>query len=118
MVHLEMVNFLLAVRIFAKAWVKQQVLINCDNQAVVSVLQSGHARHPFLGACARNIWYMAALDDVDLSYVHMLGKHNRAADLLSLWSASNNDIVELNRLVLGHIWVPTSLSLLELNNTL
>ena len=53
-VHLKMVNVLLAVRMFAKAWAKR-LLIKCDNQAFVSVLQLGHARDPFLGTCARNI---------------------------------------------------------------
>ena len=117
-VHLEMVNILVAVRIFAKSWAKQCVLIKCDNQAVVSVLQSGRAWDPFLGTCARIIWYAAALNDVDLSYIHVLGKDNRAADLLSPWTASINDVTELNQLVPSPIWVPTSLSLLELDNSL
>ena len=42
-VHLEMVNILLAVKIFSKLWTGKCVLIRCSNQAVVSVLQSGRA---------------------------------------------------------------------------
>ena len=72
--HLEMVNILVAVRAFCYQWASKSILIHCDNQAVVSVLQSGKARDPFLGACARNIWLWAATHDIELSYVHLLGK--------------------------------------------
>ena len=54
-VHLEMVNIFLAVRLFAKVWSRLKILIKCDNAAVVAVLRSGKTKDPFLGACARNI---------------------------------------------------------------
>ena len=54
-VHLEMVNILVALKLFGQKWKGNRVLIKCDNQAVVLVLRSGKARDPFLGACARNI---------------------------------------------------------------
>ena len=79
-VHLEMINIFLAVKLFAKTWSHKRVLIKCDNDAVVRVLRSGRARDPFLGACARNIWLQAAQHDIDLSYIHVLGKANVVAD--------------------------------------
>ena len=54
-VHLEMVNILLAVRLFQTQWSGRKVLIRCDNEAVVTVLRSGKPKDPYLGACARNI---------------------------------------------------------------
>ena len=59
------------------------MLVKCDNIAVVMVLKSGRARDPFSGACAQNVWYISALHDIDIQYVHVLGKQNRVADLLS-----------------------------------
>ena len=53
-VHLEMINVLLAVRLFQAQWAGRKVLIKCGNDAFVTVLRSGRARDPFLGACARN----------------------------------------------------------------
>ena len=73
-VQLEMVNILLAIKILAK----------CDNDAVVKVLTLGRAQDPYLSVCARNIWYAAALYDLDISYVHVMGKINVVADLLSI----------------------------------
>ena len=81
--HLEMVNILVALKVFCRQWAGKRVMVHCDNQAVVCVLQSGKVRDPFLGACARNVWLWAATFDIELTYVHVMGKYNRAADLLS-----------------------------------
>ena len=37
-VHLEMINILVAIRIFAKYWFRKHILVRCDNIAVVQVL--------------------------------------------------------------------------------
>ena len=94
-VYLEIVNILLAVRLFQAQWSGRRVLIRCDNEAVVSVLRSGKARDPYLGACARNIWYVSALADMDLQYAHIRGLDNGVADLLSRWTGSPSDFSQL-----------------------
>ena len=71
--QLEMVNILVAVKLFAKEWQKKKICVKCDNMAVVQVLSSGRTKDPFLGACARNIWLIAATNDIDLGYVHFQG---------------------------------------------
>ena len=64
-VHLEMVNILVALKLFGRTWADAKVLIKCDNEAVVSVLRTGKARDPFWGACARKVWYHATILHVD-----------------------------------------------------
>ena len=115
-VHLEMGNILVAVRLFAKQWQGVKLLVKCDNEAVVKVLQSGRARDPLLGAFARNIWYISALADIDVQYVHVMGKANRVADLLSRWTNSWSDQCELKGMIGVCKWLPTSLELLEIDN--
>ena len=44
-VHMEMVNILIAIRLFTF------LLIRCDNEAVVTFLKSGKTRDPYLAAC-------------------------------------------------------------------
>ena len=52
-VHLEMVNILIAIRLFKPLWSTRKVLIKCDNEAVVSVLKTGKTRDPYLaGLCS------------------------------------------------------------------
>ena len=114
-VHLEMVNVLLAVRLFQTKWAGRKVLIKCGNKAVVTVLRSGRARDPFLGACVRNIWYVSALSDMDIHYVHIRGLDNRMADLLSRWTGSHKDVSELYANVLDPSWIPVDLKMLDID---
>ena len=84
-VHLEMVNILIAIRLFKPLWSTRKVLIKCDNEAVVSVLKTGKTRDPYLAACARNVWYDSSRADIDLHYTHIMGTDNKVADVLSRW---------------------------------
>ena len=114
-VQLEMVNILLAVRLFQAHWTGKKVLVKCDNEAVVSVLRSGKTKDPYLGACARNIWYVCALADIDIQYVHVRGLDNRVADPLSRWTGSGKDSLELEMYVQDPIWIPVDISLLDID---
>ena len=69
-VHLEMVNILVALRLFATFWSWKPILVRCDNQAVVSILNTGKTRDPFWAACARNIWLVTAQADVEVVNTH------------------------------------------------
>ena len=89
------------------------MLIKCDNEAVVTVLRSGRARDPFLGTCAWNIWYVSALSDMDVQYVHIRGADNRGTDLLSRWTGSHKYFTELHLHVQDPIWIPVDIKLLE-----
>ena len=54
-VHLEMINILVAIRTWATLWQGKNIRIHCDNPAVVSVLTTGKTRDVLLAAIARNI---------------------------------------------------------------
>ena len=114
-VHLEMLNIVLAVRVFGAHWHRKKILIKCDNQAVVTVLCSGRTADPFLATCARNLWFDSDLQDIDISYVHVMGKSNVTADLLSRWHTSDENIKKLNSLVCQPLWLNVSQEHLALN---
>ena len=115
-VHLEMVNILVALRVFAHLWSKQRILVKCDNQAVVHVLTTGRTKDAFLAACARNIWLVSAQSDVELSYRHVMGRDNGVADLLSRWQNTTAQHMELQSKIGSHLWLNVSSKLLEINN--
>ena len=117
-VHLEMVNILVALRVYGRMWKGKRILVKCDNDAVVHVLASGKTRDPYLGACARNVWFEAALLDVELQYVHVMGKNNKVADLLSRWKNTVTNYVELRAFVKQPIWASAGLQHMEINKTL
>ena len=95
-VHLGMVNILVAVRIFAPWLSKCKILVRYDNQAVVHVLNSGRTNYAFLAAYARNIWLVSAQNDIDLLYKHTSRKQNSVADLLSRWQNLPSQVAELH----------------------
>ena len=85
-VHLEMLNILVVLRVWNHSWAKSRVRIACDNEAVVHVLNSGRTRDLTLAAIARNIQLQVATWDINLQVNHIAGKDNHIADLLSRWT--------------------------------
>ena len=75
-VHLEMLNILVALRVWCHQWATHRILLKCDNQAVVSVLNSGKTHDLTLGVMARNIATILAINDIDLQVIHVLGSEN------------------------------------------
>ena len=98
-VHLEMLNALLAVKMWAQDWADTSVCMYCDNRAVVGVISSGRSKDEYLGACARNIWLLLAKYNIKLQVKHIEGIHNVNADILSRWfHFANKDNVNVNAL--------------------
>ena len=69
-VHLEMLNVLVVIRVWSHQWTGKSTLIACDNQAVVSVKNTGKTK----------IWFWQQLvgilpvHDINLKVIHILGK--------------------------------------------
>ena len=70
-VHMEMWNVLLALRLWGHIWHRKQIVVKCDNQAVMSVINTGVTRDNGLGALVQNIWLETALRDIKLKVVHI-----------------------------------------------
>ena len=84
-VHFEMLNVMVAFRLWAHEWDNSRVEVHCNNAAVVSVLNSGSSRDPFLAACARTLWLIKAQFNIIVTVCHIRGKDNVYADILSRW---------------------------------
>ena len=108
-VHLEMVNILVAMRIFSTSWRRKHIQIKCDNEAVVQVLNNGKTKDPYLATVARNIWYES------MSYVHLSGRDNKLADILSRWVGSQVQIQYVHDQIKNPVWMKVDHSMLELN---
>ena len=81
--HLEMLNFVVALRIWGPFWKHSTIKIFYDNMSVVQVVGSGRTRDKFLALCIRIIWLLAAYHDIDLEVKHIVVKKNVVADALS-----------------------------------
>ena len=65
-IHFEMLNIVIALRIWGHLWQHGSISIRCDNLGVVQVIKSGKTRDQFLALCVRNIWLLTASHDIDL----------------------------------------------------
>ena len=95
--------------------VKKRIIIHCDNQAVVIVINSGKTRDPILAAITRNIAMIRATQDINLKLVHIPGKHNTIADALSRINMHPQYQVQLHHLIPHHTWLQVSPELLQID---
>ena len=65
-VNLEMLNILVAIRVWCQYWSNRWIIIKCDDQAVVSVLNSGKTQDMTPAAITRNVIMEVAKYDIDL----------------------------------------------------
>ena len=82
---LEMLNVVVALKIWSHHWANKCIKLFCYNRAVEDVLSSGRAQDQILATCARNVWLLTTTYNIVLVVSHILGAHNNVADLLSRW---------------------------------
>ena len=114
-VHLEILNIMVALKVWAYYWQDKYIELFCDNLAVVQVLQTGKARDSRLATFVRNIWLITSIFNIHLAITHIPGKNNSVADLLSRWNVTPNNETRLLAIKPIHQWVPTHLDLTLLN---
>ena len=108
-----MVNILVALKAFGPFWTKKKVLVKCDKRAVAAVLKHSKTKDAFLAACARNIWLVAAWYDLEMDYVHIRGKENVIADLLSRWKVTPENVLKLQSHIPDPLWLKIPHEFLE-----
>ena len=81
--HLELLNIVVAIKVWAERWSGWTVQIYCDNLNSVYVIQSGRSRDEFMRACAREIFLVSAANDIDIQICHRPGLEMVWADALS-----------------------------------
>ena len=107
-----MINILVALKVWHKQWSGHKVLVKCDNQAVVSVLSTGKTRDSTLSKYARNIFLWLSAFNINIMVVHVPGKLNPVADLLSRWNITVDNFSKLQQLAHPVTWVPAPQELL------
>ena len=104
--HLEILNIVVALKIWAQQWANKRIKLHCDNMAVVEVLRNGRARDNILGLMARNIWLICAMFNIHIIMLHIPGMNNVLADLLSRWQFSPENYKALQQLLPTPNWAP------------
>ena len=116
--YTELINILVALKVWHTQWAGSSVLIRCDNSAVVSVLTTGKTRDPVMAKYVRNIFLWLSAFNIDMKVVHIAGCLNPVADLLSRWHLTSNNFKKLQELVHPVSWANVSVDLLKVNESI
>ena len=95
---------LIGVRIWAKQWANRTIIIKCDNEAVVDVVNKGVTRDSDSAAMGRNIWFVTASHNIKLQVVHIPGIQNGCANLVFRWRSTVNRWEKLQVRISHPIW--------------
>ena len=87
---LELYTIVVAVKFWATKLHQRKFIVSCDNEAAVTVVNSGKSKDPFMQRCLRQLWFTAAVYDCELIARHIPGVHNVLADALSRWHADSS----------------------------
>ena len=66
-------NVVVALKIWGLTCADKSIQIMCDNIAMVEVLTFGRTRDPIMATCARNIWLLVAMFNVNIVASHITG---------------------------------------------
>ena len=86
-----MLNILVPLKVWHRQWTGLKVQAKCDNQAVVSILNSGRSRDPVMAEYARNIFMLVSTFNIALKVIHVPGKLTEVVVLLSRWFITKNN---------------------------
>ena len=86
--NFEMINIIVVIKLWGSDWSHQKVILKTNNMAGVNICNSGYTRDQYLASIIRNIWLLTSEYDICLKVVHIAGKQNIIADLLSRWKGT------------------------------
>jgi hypothetical protein len=99
--HLEMINCMVALKLWAQQLKDKCVCLHSDNMPSVNVLQAGRSRDPKLLSCAREVWLICAHYNINLRVEHTPGESlTDTADALSRMHLSDMYKSRVSKLVL------------------
>ena len=96
-------------------WHHQQVILNVDNTAAVTMCNKGCTKCKHLGAMICNIWMVTEMWDIKLGVMHIPGKQYHTGDILSRLCKDTTSKVKLHALMQDPIFYDIDQSYFEVN---
>ena len=72
-----------AFHLWAPSWANKIIRVYSDNKTAVSILNRGYAKHPFVMASLRRMWWLSAVYNFRICAIYYPGFLNRIADACS-----------------------------------
>ena len=91
---LELLSIMVALKLWGSALQGTRFVLQCDNNNSVLALNSGRSRSRGMQLCLREIWFLSAIYDFEMTAVHIPGRHNthRSSQPLAFISVSRGPI--------------------------
>ena len=83
--ELELLTVVVSIKLWQFKLAGRCIMIHCDNQACVVMINSMRSRNNFLQTCLRELWLTLAVNNIMLKAAHIPGRENTLADCLSRW---------------------------------
>ena len=83
--HLEMIAIIVALKLWCNKLKGKVLQLSCDNEACVSIMNSGRCWDKKLLICLREAMMIVAKNDILIKLVYIQSKRNLLPDLLSRW---------------------------------
>ena len=84
--HFELWAIIIAVKIWKDDITGQRFVMGCDNQAVVTIVNTGRSRDELLQTLLRELVYVVASSQAEIVMRYVPSGQNLIPDLLSRWS--------------------------------
>jgi hypothetical protein len=84
-----------AVQIWGKKLKGKTLLIFCDNEASVTVINSGSTKDSFMQNCLRELCFVEATHEFEVRAKHIAGEENHLAQMSSGADQSSRDMIKI-----------------------
>ena len=98
---LELLTVVVAAKVWGRYWKGRRIVVHCDNEVSVSVINTGRSHNSFLQSCLRELEFMAARHEFEIRGNHIPGIENRIPDALSRWHLGEQHKQQFKSQVLG-----------------
>jgi hypothetical protein len=98
---LELLTIVVSLKMWGKDFMGKKIVVYCDNEASVTVLNTGFSRDMLMQSCLSEICYLAAVHGFEVRSRHIVGVENRAADYLSRWHSNYKNTVNFKSCIEG-----------------
>lgn len=100
--HLELWALIVALKLWSPQLDGKAIVVQCDNQAVAELINSGRAKDVQLQQGLREVCFLAATGGFEILAEFIPGVDNRIPDLLSRWSLGEKFRAEFRRMTHGY----------------
>lgn len=98
-VHFEMLAIIVLVQLFKKELAGRRMVLYCDNDAVVSVINSGRSRNHILQRCLRWLAFLLLENECLVRMKYITSKRNHVADVMSRSQVDGQSKKECDKLI-------------------